>query len=154
MSWWLIESALISTALCVLVAALCRWLRPSPAARHVLWVIVLAQLVAPPVGHWPGWTAPRWMPTDNIPEQQATVPLRPSHTNFGVENLAAMVSVTDGSASVLVADAPRRARPNKDIITGVAVTRLSLLDWLSMIWIAGAAAALALHLRHGPASVP
>ena len=46
---WLIENTLITAAIAGLVFIACRHLRLKPAVCHLLWVLVLIRLVAPPV---------------------------------------------------------------------------------------------------------
>ena len=53
MAWWLAESVVVTAALALVVAAICRTTRIGPVARHALWVIVLVKFVAPPVVAWP-----------------------------------------------------------------------------------------------------
>jgi len=53
MLWWLIETTLVSAALAGAVALLCRRLRPRPAVRHALWLVVLVRLLTPPLLTWP-----------------------------------------------------------------------------------------------------
>ncbi|MBN2311866.1 MAG: M48 family metalloprotease [Candidatus Hydrogenedentes bacterium] len=54
----LIVQHLATTAiLALLVAGICRVLRPGPALRHALWVVVLVKLLVPPVVAWP-WAVP------------------------------------------------------------------------------------------------
>jgi beta-lactamase regulating signal transducer with metallopeptidase domain len=54
---WLAETTVIAAALAVAVALLCRKLRPRPAVRHALWLVVLLKLLAPPLVAWP-WPEP------------------------------------------------------------------------------------------------
>ena len=48
MTAWLLENALVAAALCVPVAVACRLLRRRPAVCHLLWLLVMLRLVAPP----------------------------------------------------------------------------------------------------------
>jgi carboxyl-terminal processing protease len=52
-TWWLGQHLLITTALTVIVFAICRAVRPNPAARHLLWLLVLCRLMFPSVATWP-----------------------------------------------------------------------------------------------------
>jgi beta-lactamase regulating signal transducer with metallopeptidase domain len=53
MLWWLLETTLVAAALAGAVALVCRRLRPRPAVRHALWLVVLLKLLAPPLLAWP-----------------------------------------------------------------------------------------------------
>ena len=58
---WLILHTVESTALAVVVWLLCGGLRPRPAVRHALWLVVLAKLLTPPLVRWP-WALPALLP--------------------------------------------------------------------------------------------
>lgn len=49
---WLADNLLIGTVAAGVVFALCRVLRPRPALAHVLWLLVLVELVCPPLVMW------------------------------------------------------------------------------------------------------
>src|SRR6185295_10416609 len=49
MLWWCVQNTLIAGALAGLVWLVCRGLRPSPAIRHALWLVVLIKLITPPL---------------------------------------------------------------------------------------------------------
>src|SRR5438067_1936197 len=49
---WLAETTVVAAALAGAVALLCRGLRPRPAVRHALWLVVLLKLLAPPLVAW------------------------------------------------------------------------------------------------------
>jgi beta-lactamase regulating signal transducer with metallopeptidase domain len=74
---WLLSHTLESAALAVVVGTACLVLRRRPAARHALWLIVLAKLLTPPLVHWP-WSlsVPGPIPTAVVapaPEEKASV---------------------------------------------------------------------------------
>lgn len=46
---WLVANTLVAGLLALLVMGVGRWLRPAPAAMHVLWLFVLLKLVLPPL---------------------------------------------------------------------------------------------------------
>jgi beta-lactamase regulating signal transducer with metallopeptidase domain len=66
MIWWLTETTLVAAALAGAVALLCRRLRPRPAVRHALWLVVLLKLLTPPLLAWP-WSAPASIPLAEAP---------------------------------------------------------------------------------------
>ncbi len=49
---WLLENSLLAVVAAALVWLLSRWFRPSPALAHLLWVLVLAKLLCPPLLEW------------------------------------------------------------------------------------------------------
>ena len=57
MSQWLILHTVMTAALAGVVVAASRWFRLGPAARHLLWLIVLIKFLTPPVVYWP-WAMP------------------------------------------------------------------------------------------------
>jgi beta-lactamase regulating signal transducer with metallopeptidase domain len=57
MLWWLAETTVIAGVLAGAAALLCRLLRPRPAVRHALWLVVLLKLLTPPLVSWP-WAPP------------------------------------------------------------------------------------------------
>ncbi|MEX2172690.1 MAG: LCCL domain-containing protein [Pirellulales bacterium] len=57
MSWWIGQSLVIAMLLACVVCALCQAIRPGPAARHALWLVVLIKLLTPPLVVWP-WSVP------------------------------------------------------------------------------------------------
>src|SRR5689334_4322771 len=66
MLWWLLETTVVAAALAGAVAVLCRRLRPRPAVRHALWLVVLLKLLMPPLLAWP-WPAPAPAPLAEEP---------------------------------------------------------------------------------------
>lgn len=57
MLWWLGQHLLITSVLAGAVFVICRGLRLSPAASHLMWGVVLCRFLIPPVATWP-WTIP------------------------------------------------------------------------------------------------
>jgi beta-lactamase regulating signal transducer with metallopeptidase domain len=54
---WLVLHTLTALFLAVLALLLGRTLRLGPAARHILWLVVLLKLLTPPLVRWP-WSVP------------------------------------------------------------------------------------------------
>lgn len=57
MLWWIVQTTIVAALLAALACAAGRLARLRPAARHALWVVVLARLLTPPVVCWP-WAVP------------------------------------------------------------------------------------------------
>ena len=60
---WFAETTVVTLVLVSMAMIVSRWRRLSPATRHVLWLVVLIKLVAPPLVCWPwaiplSWTSP------------------------------------------------------------------------------------------------
>ncbi len=53
MAWWMLQNFAVAALVGVLAWVLGRWGRLSPAARHMLWVLVLVKLLTPPLWGWP-----------------------------------------------------------------------------------------------------
>ena len=58
LSLWMLQNTLAAGCLALLVAVACRFGRFSPALRHALWLVVLLNLVVPPIVELP---LPRWL---------------------------------------------------------------------------------------------
>ncbi|HVQ26519.1 MAG TPA: M56 family metallopeptidase, partial [Planctomycetota bacterium] len=69
---WLVTNTLVAGVLALLVMGVGRWLRPAPAAMHVLWLFVLLKLVLPPLFEVPIDVS--WLRTDTA-VQPVVVPL-------------------------------------------------------------------------------
>lgn len=50
---WFVETTIVAAALACLAALASKTGRVGPAARHVLWLVVLLKMTTPPIGHWP-----------------------------------------------------------------------------------------------------
>jgi len=64
---WLAETTVVALAVAVAVTLLCRWLRPRPAVRHALWLVVLLKLLTPPLFAWPWPTSALPAPIEESP---------------------------------------------------------------------------------------
>jgi beta-lactamase regulating signal transducer with metallopeptidase domain len=85
---WLIQHTVESAALAAAVWLLCRCFRPSPAARHALWLVVLAKLLTPPLVHWP-WSLPTPFPGAAVAPAAAPQPVAPPRTEAAAPSPAA-----------------------------------------------------------------
>src|SRR5262245_55692798 len=54
---WLLSHSVSVLLIFLAVAAVCRWPRLGPAARHAFWLVVLFKLLTPPFIAWP-WSLP------------------------------------------------------------------------------------------------
>src|ERR1700722_17310414 len=90
---WSAQTTLIAMVLAAVAILASRSRRLGPAARHVLWLVVMIKLVAPPVVNWPWsppelWSSPKSSPAPSpasIAEpvadwQEATTPNEPTAT--------------------------------------------------------------------------
>jgi hypothetical protein len=57
---WLAQHLMVTGLLAAAVAVMGRFLRLSPAAKHLLWLLVLLKLLAPPVVSWPWGVRDCW----------------------------------------------------------------------------------------------
>lgn len=103
--WWPGQHLLITTALAAIVFVICRIVRLSPSARHLLWLIVLCRLMVPPVATWP-WSIPIVIPSYES-HAIATSQFKAVESDvFGADNqptptvvsLSDVVEVSDASA--------------------------------------------------------
>jgi beta-lactamase regulating signal transducer with metallopeptidase domain len=94
---WSAQTTVIAMVLAAIAILASRSRRLGPAARHVLWLVVMIKLVAPPVVNWPWsppelWSSPKSSPTPSpasIAEpvadwQEATTPDEPTATRANV----------------------------------------------------------------------
>ena len=74
---WLAENAVVGAILAVAVLIVCRTLRPRPAVQHLLWVLVIVKLIAPPLVAWP-WDVPEWLGRrPDTPTVERSLPVAP-----------------------------------------------------------------------------
>jgi beta-lactamase regulating signal transducer with metallopeptidase domain len=70
---WSAQTTVIAMVLAAIAILASRSRRLGPAARHVLWLVVMIKLVAPPVVNWP-WSPPKlWSATAPAPIAQPVV---------------------------------------------------------------------------------
>jgi hypothetical protein len=77
MEFWLIQHLLIVTALAGAAWVCERWGRLSPAAMHLVWLVVLIKFMTPPLIHWPTdrlttWIEPLFRADDPAADSQRT----------------------------------------------------------------------------------
>jgi beta-lactamase regulating signal transducer with metallopeptidase domain len=72
MVWWLVENTLTAAILAGLVAFICMSVRPRPAVRHALWLVVLIKLIAPPLVSWPWTISELWQPVSQLLRTEAS----------------------------------------------------------------------------------
>jgi beta-lactamase regulating signal transducer with metallopeptidase domain len=64
---WSAQTTVIAMVLAAIAILASRSRRLGPAARHVLWLVVMIKLVAPPVVNWP-WSPPKlWVTARPVP---------------------------------------------------------------------------------------
>jgi beta-lactamase regulating signal transducer with metallopeptidase domain len=85
MLWWLAQNTVMAGVLAGLVVLACRVCRFRPAVRHVLWLLVLLKLIAPPLLPWPWPEVEPWrgdvaVPAEPVPEQAPEIATRPAET--------------------------------------------------------------------------
>ncbi len=62
---WLIVHTVVTAALAGVVLTASRLFRLGPAARHLLWLVVLVKFLTPPVVYWP-WVLPMYCPAPAV----------------------------------------------------------------------------------------
>jgi len=70
---WLIVHTVVTAALAGVVLTASRWFRLGPAARHLLWLVVVVKFLTPPVVYWP-WALPMFGPTPAVALPTTTGP--------------------------------------------------------------------------------
>src|ERR1700722_694102 len=100
---WSAQTTLIAMVLAAVAILASRSRRLGPAARHVLWLVVMIKLVAPPVVDWP-WSPPElWSP----PKSSST-PSPPSIADPVVNRQEATAAEERSPSRVDVPAAPPR----------------------------------------------
>ena len=140
--WWLGQHLLITTILALIVWLVCRIARPSAAACHVLWLLVLLRMMIPPAATWP-WSIPSPFETSVSAapaESGSRFDLaRPSSPE--VVSVVDVVPVLDGSrreAATTLSELPRPAS-RRETAMG---SQLSADAFLAGLWGVGSLAAV------------
>ena len=74
---WLIVHTVTTAALAGVVLTASRWFRLGPAARHLLWLVVVVKFLTPPVVYWP-WALPIFSPAPAVALPTTTAPAAPA----------------------------------------------------------------------------
>jgi beta-lactamase regulating signal transducer with metallopeptidase domain len=157
MIWWVAQSLIVAPLLAAGVWVLCRFTRIGPAARHALWLVVLAKLLIPPLVAWP-WGVPDPLAKMHpFPETARLAPARPQlsspHVEPRPERVLAIPSQSSArgtfnpSAGIGHSSRPRprivERRPLKGATFTPAVLPVSrtLIEWtlnaLAFVWLLG-----------------
>ncbi len=120
---WFAETTLISTILASVALLVSRCPRLGPAARHVLWLMVLIRLLVPPLVCWPWATPLPWV----WPEA-----LRAPHTLVPEANAERSTQLQLANAEVFVP--PPETYPLVEFLTTTDVDTLSRMTLL--VWVA------------------
>jgi beta-lactamase regulating signal transducer with metallopeptidase domain len=128
MMWWLAQNAVLTVLLAGIVAIVCRAVRPRPAVRHALWLVVLVKFLTPPLIHWPGVSL-------ELPRQEEAHPVEPIAESLLTYQLLAPVS-EDAIVTFPVPDPapvrmPEPAAFANDAASPAPEKRLSWPDWLT-----------------------
>ncbi len=76
---WLVETTIVATILFGAAWLFCRTRKIGPAARHVLWLVVLIKMLAPPLVHWP-WSRSYDVHASSKPQPQLEATLDKEET--------------------------------------------------------------------------
>ena len=167
MLWWLAHTTVSAAVLAGFVAVVCRFGRLRPAARHVLWLLVLVKLMMPPIVTWqvplPDWGryARSALPF-RAPRSTTIAPQAPLE---GATGAATVVPRSPGNTKALpILPAPPADRPVPNASTSTEDFRVSgsgndgtagrlwdlgrLGAWAPYLWLAsGAVAAVMMLVR-------
>jgi beta-lactamase regulating signal transducer with metallopeptidase domain len=119
--WWVVQNTLTVAALIPVVWLACRLLRTRPAAQHLLWLLLMVKLVAPPVIDWPWELGNQWQaatapppvidstPLPTIVADSAAIDWNPSLEDelFALEAIDSYdATMVDAASTAIVLDAP------------------------------------------------
>jgi beta-lactamase regulating signal transducer with metallopeptidase domain len=139
MAWWLFQNVVITAALALAVAAICRTTRIGPVARHALWVVVLVKFVTPPLLVWP-WAAPD-------PFRFSTLSLE-AEDRRDQDSAGGIIHTESASPAVESVNLPAAVRnPAADEEIGSAPGRAfaTVWPWLFSLWLTGSLGLLAIE---------
>ena len=139
---WLIVHSVVAAMLAVVVAAANRCFRLAPAARHLLWLIVLIKLLTPPVLYWP-WPLPGFGTAPAapvLPLAEASSPPVPSPVGNAGTVVIDLPPQIDGGPAIDGSAPPAPTAPPLPMRQAAAPA--FSWEWLaaaaSWIWLAGA----------------
>ena len=126
MAWWVFQNLAATSALAVLVIALCRVVRPGPVAKHALWLIVLIKFLTPPVVEWP-WALPDPMG------------LSVTRVEPGEAEAPAVLTTTGGIATAdqVIVELPSAPAEDAGIAQAPIAGSVNWLVWLGVVWLSG-----------------
>ena len=133
MLWWIFQNVVVTAALALVVAMVCRVVRPGPVVRHALWVLVLVKFLTPPLVVWP-WAAPDPLGLTAI--GAGSVPAA------GIARTTDFIAPGPPADAVAIAAATEPAAPAPAAQAG---TNVNILPWLFAIWIAGSVGLLGIE---------
>jgi beta-lactamase regulating signal transducer with metallopeptidase domain len=134
---WLVTNALVVAGLYPVAWLLCRLCRNRPAVSHLVWLVLLVKLVAPPLVYWP-WSV-----------RQVTDYFRPQTAPLTAEGPAGFTPVDDGTIDDQIALQPshsgvEQSAPIPPVAETqslrVAESQWSLATLLFLLWSLGASA--------------
>ncbi len=137
---WLIVHTAVTAAMALVAAAACRWLRLSPAARHLLWLVVLIKLLTPPVVCWP-WTLPVFG-SSAVPPPAAAGRVAPETRTIVIvdqEPIADRAPADQGAESAASAGTPSSSPPAVDPSAAPSFSWNWLAPAPAWVWFAGGA---------------
>ncbi len=108
---WSAQTTVIAMVLAAIAILASRSRRLGPAARHVLWLVVMIKLVAPPVVNWP-WSPPKLWVTASPPT--ITQPVVNQQTVIAREDQEA--TIDEAPAQPMVATQAPRIRWNFELL--------------------------------------
>ena len=147
MAWWIFQNVVVTAALALAVALVCRvsLFRIGPVARHALWLLVLVKFVTPPLLVWP-WAAPDPLACRRGRSGQRIVRTRSRVTcAFCRWSRPWRLRATSSVLSVYPADDAARATGGS--IRPAVVAAAAAWPWLLGAWAAGSLFLLGLEGR-------
>src|SRR5262245_11933822 len=130
---WLLLHTIVVALLAALAMALGRWRRLSPAARHLLWLVVLVKLLTPPVLVWP-WALPTPFGSPTLPDSPRAIVAEVAHED-AEEAVVAMVAVPLPPAEMQLFAAETDSTSAVEAETAVATEWLP--GWGALVWLVG-----------------
>ncbi|MFA6244936.1 MAG: M56 family metallopeptidase, partial [Candidatus Hydrogenedentales bacterium] len=116
MMWWLMQNALSAAGLMLCAFVIERMFRLSPSTQHVLWLLVVIRLIAPPLPLWP-WPLESASPAAEFVTSHGQLGVETAGWSFGACLAYAWLA---GAIVVAVLEGVRLLRLHRQIARGHA----------------------------------
>lgn len=149
---WLLSHSVSVLLLFLVIAAVCRWPRLGPAARHALWLLVLLKLLTPPFIAWP-WSLPILPLTYSEAVREAPTPQPPpaarreDRPRVRIDSTALMLPPVE-SNDISMSSAESDATPSDQARPTPHPERSDrALDAAAVVWLSGGLVVAIVQLR-------
>lgn len=143
--WWAAQNTISVAVLLPVVAIACWLLRSRPAVQHLLWLLLLLKLVAPPVVQWP-WAMQDLLDAVKTPFQR----LETQTPDLAVHSVTKFITTTQILDNSMLVEFPLDERIDEAIepqLVQEPVADWSVAQATLLAWAVGATVVVALAVR-------